>query len=42
MPELIKKISGLIKIKQIRLDELGPGMPDSDQDKLKYLWSTVT
>lgn len=32
----------MIKKKQIRLDELGPGLPDTDQEKLKYLWTTVT
>lgn len=38
LPEIISEIQKQINEKETRLKELGPGMPDEDKDRMKFLW----
>jgi hypothetical protein len=38
LPELQKEMNIQIKGKENRMKELGPAMPETDKDRLRFLW----
>lgn len=41
LPEIIAEISKQISEKETRLTELGPGLPEEDNDRMKLLWKVI-